>query len=393
MKKLLCLLSAILTYGTSVWGQAYGVCLSQDDGNLYISVPEFESFVVMDKSTGTMDFYHAKNSALDLSAGPFLVNGIAGSNGEAWITYGGSFRAHYADGVFETYGSINGNYMFSNLTRDLEGNLWAISRGVSAYKLDSDLALSGVYTLESTYADMSIIKSLAVGQDGSIWFFGIIYDDVEGGQQRSPLFKLTDGKFQFYPATRASGISAIAVDAFGNVWCARDKYNDLVVFDGSTLEKKMDLPEELKGHLFEDMKFDEQGRLWILSRAGFISCVENGVCRVYTVPAMSYHTSMVSLSVCGEDVYAIGYAFVNNVNPETGQIDGYGARHARAILYGISNGEVKATEIIPTVSNPTSIGQVGVTTADSPVFDLQGRKVDAIQHKGVYISNGKKVVR
>lgn len=387
---LLCALTFSANVAAQLYGRSNGVCLAQDDDNLYLSSPEYASFIVMNKETGSMEFIHEANAykVTDTDLYPLCAFDVAMcTNGEVWYcdTYGISFYSTEDKTIH--YGQRSAK-LFA-LATDPYGNLWGASLDGHVGRITSRGDFLETYYLgrENKYSNpfQWCIRDMEIGADGTMWIVG--YRDG-----RTTLYMIKDGEVKLLPAPAdfPNNSHAVELDSDGNVWYATQ--HALIKYDGENFSCYQVFAAEEKNTI-RDFKFDRQGRIWILPSHGYILCTDNidsGEFVSYQYEEMKEkflgRDGMVYLLLDGDNVYALGTVLSLE--------NSFTLHHPRAVLVTLKDGNITRQEITEDLAaNPTSIGQVGVTTADSPVFDLQGRKVDAIQHKGVYISNGKKVVR
>ena len=390
MKKLILFVLFPLICGEAA-AQGYGVCMAQDQQHVYVAGPEFESFVVMDKETESLTFYNAKNSTLDWGGYNHLINGIAAEGGKVWISAPINFLFEDDTFVPNNQYSGNGTYRFTNLMYNEACGLWALNGSSMLVELDEDLSIKNEYSIESERYRMKSCKRAVMTPDGEVWAFGVAYDNANENKDTYVLVKFSDGQFTLYPQENTA-IYGIDVDQSGKVWFLTNKFG-LMAFDGENIVSTITMPENTRMTAAADMKFDASGRLWILYNDQLL-CMENGEFKSYAIPETYDLTRMLSLSVDGNDVRAIAYYFIHKVNPATGKADGYGAHHARAILYTFADDAVKVKEIVPTVSNPTGVNAIALSGEETPVvYDLQGRRLAAAPRHGVCLVNGKKVMR
>lgn len=397
MKRLIFFLGVIVSACTVCAQTDDGVLIAQDSRSLYISSPELESFVVVDKESAKMSFFNEKNSGLSYPVNSAkLIDGITAREGEAWFSVNGGSVFHYADGCIEPVAN-NLRSRQGSLTLDDADNFWACDGYSQIYMSDPLFKDIRTYDISQDNSIGSRIFDMSVDRKGRMWIACAAYG--EGGVY-SHLLCLSEGQFTSFPETlRESRIHSVDIDAEGNVWyyCKRNNEEGktswhLVKFDGNVFSDML-LPEGYEEKPCK-IRFDEYNRLWLIPRTAEVACLENGECTLVEIPSPGYLYILSDVVFDGGKAYVIARGSVQSVNPDTGQADGYGLKHMRAILYTVSDGQAAMTPILPTPGGTTAVDEMlAKDVQEGPVFDLQGRKVDAIQHKGVYISNGKKVVR
>ena len=395
MKKYLFLTALCLTAFSSVARAQlnYGVCMAQDEQNLYISSPEFDSFVVMDKETGRMQFLNEENGGLDLGLNPRWCTGITVSDGKVLAMYAPSQLFQYEDGTMNEIASYGDDFYVDLFQKASDGSYWGTDGYTKFFRFDRSLSYTAYDYSRNPYS-MEYSKGMAVNRKGEMWAVGNY--STSG---KSSIVCLKDGKFTSFPEAVKEGVmKAIAFDNNDLLWYAsyisETKTYFVGTFDGTTFSGS-EVPSDILPHGVSCMKFDSDNRLWLTSQlAGTVGCLADGRYTTYELPTLEHSTKINDIVTDGDVVYILGATIVYMVNPSTGIADGYGGKHMRPVLYTIKDGKVKMTEIVPSAGDTNAVSHVeAAEAAPAAMYDLQGRRLTEEPAKGVYIQNGKKVVK
>ena len=441
---LLCLVMLGSAANATVIGSGLGengTFLAQDDTHLYFFSTEVQKFIVMEKKSGNLKFYAMPNPDSYSTA----VHHAIVRNGEVFLSFDqtltdsdGSFVNSYghitrfADGVFNEPVQVSDRSFWKFDIAD-DGMIWGIvQKNVDVYypgitqpypdydeivgTIQDDLAFTPMAQLlrhegevwaSSTAERSEPFGNVKIDATGSVWFLGNYFESYgffnENNKWYNALFKVNGDMVEKIeiPKGLCGGDynNIIEFDNEGNLWfCSNGSESDpdatrLIKYDGKDFTC-YDLPEGVT--YINDFKFDEQGRIWILTWKSPIICmedIENNIFTSYDHELLPHgndvYKDMNHLLIDGETVYVIGGQQVKD--PTT-----WGAPFKRPFLVTIKDGEVSYVEIEPEMNGKSVDAVSNVEAAEAApaaMYDLQGHRLTEEPAKGVYIQNGKKVVK
>jgi len=421
MKKILLLSAISLICAFEVNAQAWyghdnGVSMVQDEAHLYLTSPEAASLITMDKETGHLSFAEIPVPA-DYYMQNVIVSGAVTYGGEVWLTYG-DYVSRFTNGqILETHrhgipqispfesvtiasdGTIWGarNHMIAQITPSCAVSLVNEANNSTTGTLSDLMSYKQIPSVNGAYLDY--VFDIKCDSEGNLWTLG---RQVESGVDYQALCCLRDNTLEAFTLPGefnvSTSASVITFDNEGSLWfnaAYRDKKdsNCLIHFDGSSF-KIFDLPEVKQP--INDFKFDNQGGVWVLSWGGHVFFYENlfgSDAKLYEIKPVSENDDnsikiLSHLEINGETIYISGSHSV-----KTGA---FALSHMRPILVTIKDGQISYAEIGPDSDSKSlnAISSVSASTENTnALFDLQGRRLTAEPAQGVYIQNGRKIIR
>lgn len=408
MKKLIVLLMMLSVYGSAVHAQflsnrSNGICLTQDEKNLYFTSPESQSFITLDKASLKLTFTDLP--VLDNNT-MRLADCAVVKDGDVWFTYG-PYIVRYSDGKIVNYRVEESPHTsighFTGLALAPDGNIWATTHAGPIGIVGYDCSFTPVDISRSNSETLTLAtkRDLVVDQEGNIWVVGS-YKSSKTGHAVQSLNRIAEGKMEAVPVPEDFGIGYgecfnIEIDNAGSIWYSTRRHDGekivacMLKYDGVGYTL-YELPTEM---IVMDFKFDAQGRCWVLPWIGPIICVEDfesGQYTLYDHKELALNgndlRTMLHLEVDGETVYAIGSKYIMPGN--------IGTYRQRPLLFTIKDGQVSYAEIGPDSDSKSlnAISSVSASTENTnALFDLQGRRLTAEPAQGVYIQNGRKIIR
>ena len=225
-----------------------------------------------------------------------------------------------------------------------------------------------------------MITGMVFDGDGVLWLSNSYPDSL--------LCKMADGKVEKFDMT--AWANCIAIDAGGSKWIGGDV---LAKYDG----EEMTFYKGGNESAF-DMAFDDAGRLWLMGQFSLFRFVgpapdggEDLTETMFTPSGKRYHYET---GVFEEYELPVKGRILNCIHADGNQLYvAYG--HGGLSVIDTTTGAARNIELSPS-ADANSIDAPQSLSPQSEVhssFDLQGRRIAGTLAKGVYIRDGKKVVR
>ena len=340
----------------------------------YIYVAKLDGLVVIDKKTGEKVRLSARQGTLD-----YTPSSITLHNGDVWIGTLEKAVLRYTGGQITAY-DYGVDAFVSNIAFDSRGNMYISCGSYQGVRVDAVTKEAEKFEVRNRYS-YCFNGHICVGLDDAVWFGNF-------GLTGTPYFGLTryvHGGGTTYLMREhkdlpGHSVGAMDIDGEGCIWY--QSYGN--GSDGCRLTRivgdEASVSYECPSICF-DMKFDAGQRLWLAGKNGPLLMMKDGEFTDYACPIETKRWLCMDLD--GDAVY-IG-------------TDETLLKYEDGAYTTIDVEVTNLPEMMVEVEMDELTGMTSIRQDDEkyvgPAFDLLGRHLFGTPQRGLYIREGKKVLK
>ena len=363
-------------------GQWEVVKMSHDVSRLYLGT-KAHGVIIVDKESGKQTLLSKENGLLqenyirDIKVSgsqvAFLETRVGYSN-PSWVEFmedgqiGKSVevKAPASSVPNELAGSF-GLWLYPCIAFDGTGSLWLTILDSWVCRCEGE-TFTDFAKVTVNRGQNNMVSDMVFDDKGALW--------LANGYPDSLLCKYADGKVEKFDL--AGSALCIAINSNGDKWLGGQlaKYDDkeMVFYKGAGI--------------VYDIEIDGEGRVWVMEEdrlLRFLGSEGEGFDHATTPAGRPYHYETGRF-----EQIRIPTASLNSIHADGNLL--YVASRQGMFIVDATTGEYRNMQV-PLPGDASGISSTtGLPALQTPVHDLQGRRVGDVR-KGVYIQNGRKVIR